>query len=155
MIKQVCLFLPIVFFLLNLNACSYGKNKVSETQNPVNDRNTSEEIVIPADSGVVFLDLAGDKSIIQIYKDKNQTVYIEFKSDDFKKISANLSSADSSANIRFSQIFLPDGTTDGPFGRNMEYILPTDGIYKLSVHENMMAGDPWAGVFKMQIKAEK
>lgn len=114
-----------------------------------------ENIIIPSDSGVVVLTLSDGRGIANIQKEKDQTVYIEFQSQGYKNISARLSSLDSLANIRISQIFIPDGIMDGPFGRDMQYKLAIDGVYRLSVHENMMAGDPWNGVFTAEITLTK
>lgn len=116
----------------------------------------SPRFILPSDSGYIKLGTITDGEIFfQTRKELNQTIYIEFRSEGYKKVSADLSSPDSLANIRFSQIFLPDGTMDGPFGRHLDYQLPADGIYKLSVHENMMAGDPWGGDFRIRLKLEK
>jgi hypothetical protein len=49
------------------------------------------------------------------------------------------------ANLRFSQIVMPSGTTDGPFGKSTGYNLAQFGGYQLIFSENMMAGEPWSG----------
>ncbi|MCG2617206.1 hypothetical protein LZZ85_23120 [Terrimonas sp. NA20] len=46
------------------------------------------------------------------------------------------------ANIRFSHIYMPDGSSDGPFGQTIEYTAKQKGTYRLYVSPNMMAGDP-------------
>lgn len=48
-------------------------------------------------------------------------------------------------NLRLSQIVMPDGTMDGPFGSDTTIGLTQFGGYELLYHENMMAGDPWSG----------
>ncbi len=124
-------------------------SNISDSGNP------TDEVIIPSDSGVVKINLKEGKGIVSIRKKAGQTIYIEFESEGYKKVLAYLSSTDSLANIRFSQIFLPDGTMDGPFGKNMEYVLSQNGLYKMSVHENMMAGDPWTGIFSVQLELIK
>lgn len=52
---------------------------------------------------------------------------------------------DPNGNIRISQIEMPDGTTDGPFGTEMSYRLSQTGSYRLILSANQMAGDPWGG----------
>lgn len=144
-----------VFTILIGFACS-GKQKeeiVNETT--INNKVKSEEIVMPSDSGVVKINLTDGKGSVRIQKKEDQTIYIEFPSNGYKKVSGWLSSPDSLANIRFSQIIMPDGTMDGPFGREVEYELPKEGIYRISIHENMMAGDPWAGIFDVKIELKK
>lgn len=49
------------------------------------------------------------------------------------------------ANLRLSQIVMPDGKMDGPFGQKTGYNLWQLGWYEFIFHENMMAGDPWSG----------
>lgn len=48
-------------------------------------------------------------------------------------------------NLRLSQIVMPDGTMDGPFGTDSTIKLAQSGGYELRFHENMMSGDPWSG----------
>jgi len=49
-----------------------------------------------------------------------------------------------SGNLRLSQIVMPDGTMDGPFGTDSTIQLAQSGGYELRFHENMMSGDPWS-----------
>lgn len=145
--------LPVILALL-FTCCSKNWKEKSDTNSTVFDIQKSE-ILIPSNNDLIKIDLTDGQASATIQKNENQTVYIEFSSKGSKKLSAHLSSPDSLANIRFSQIFMPDGKMDGSWGRDMEYDLPMDGTYKISVHENMMAGDPWAGVFKVEVKLEK
>lgn len=64
---------------------------------------------------------------------------------------AALSSDDKDANIRISQVGLPDSTFDGPFGRDLNYKLKSPGNYKIIIGENMMAGDRWKGDFVLKV----
>ncbi len=49
------------------------------------------------------------------------------------------------ANLRLSQIVLPNGIMDGPFWQKTGYNLAQLGGYQLIFNENMMAGEPWSG----------
>jgi len=129
--------IKIYLFFLLFGSLLIGCNNLSKP--------LSENPVIPSDSGVVNMPLTEGKGHILIQKKANETIYVRFEVKDFHKIHAALSSPDPAANIRFSQIFMPDGTMDGPFGRDMQYNLSLDGKYQISIHENMMAGDPWSG----------
>ena len=51
----------------------------------------------------------------------------------------------SGTNLRLSQIVMPDGTMDGPFGMHVGYNLDQFGGYTLIFSENQMAGDRWSG----------
>lgn len=111
--------------------------------------------MIPSNDGIIRLSVINGKGKIAIQKKKNQVIYVEFESKGYKKITALLYSTDSLANIRFSQITLPDGSMDGPFDRSLSYGIPSDGICKLSIHENMMAGDPWGGIMEVEVSLTK
>lgn len=147
----------LLFTALLTSACTNkgqkNNNSTQEVLSEVTDKNST--VIIPESSGIVNLHLADGVGFAQIQKKENQTVYIKFTSEEYTKINAHLSSSDSLANIRFSQIFLPDGSMDGPFGRDIEYPLPQNGVYKISIHENTMAGDPWCGLFNIEVKLTK
>lgn len=51
----------------------------------------------------------------------------------------------SGANLRLSQIVMPDGTMDGPFGIDTTIDLTQKGGYELRFQENQMSGDSWSG----------
>lgn len=54
-------------------------------------------------------------------------------------------------NVRFAQIFMPDGSADGPFGNQLEYKLSHKGLYRLVVTENQMVGTPYYGKFTLRL----
>lgn len=149
------IILLAIFVTLIGFACSGSQKEKAVTETATNNEVKSEEIVMPSDSGVVKINVTDGKGSVRIQKMEDQTIYIEFPSNGYKKVSGWLSSPDSLANIRFSQIIMPDGTMDGPFGREMDYELLKEGIYRISIHENMMAGDPWAGIFDVKIELKK
>lgn len=80
------------------------------------------------------------------------TVPVNISSGD--KIYANLFSADSTANIRISQVGFPDHTFDGPFGKNIVFKIKDTGTYQIIIAENMMAGDKWVGSFNLKVWVE-
>ncbi len=121
----------------------------------VESTTNQQQIILPNDSGIIRINLVDGKGFVRTQKQEGQTIYIDFQSKGYKKLSGHLSSPDSIANIRFSQIFMPDGTMDGPFGRDVEYQLPQNGHYRLSIHESLMAGDPWSGVMNIEIQLTK
>ncbi len=157
-----------VVFLIAVNttfyACSGSGKKGQENtilkdslsvKNSLTPPVKPDSVAIASDSTIVQLSITDGKGKVQAHKNKGQTIYIRFESNRFKKLSAQLSSQDLNANVRFSQIKLPDGTMDGPFGQKMDYTLPSDGVYTLSVNENIMAGDPWEGDFTVEVVLSK
>ena len=102
-------------------------------------------------SNTVSLDIKDGQATTTVWKESGKSVVFTFNVGAPAKLSGKVSSADSLANIRFSQIILPDNTADGPFGPEISYDLKQLGTYQLIVNENMMAGDPWSGEFTIRI----
>jgi len=153
--KTVGLGVIIILICFSCNTKPRDTLSFTVTDVPVSTNvEQNDGFINPSDSGVVKLKLVDGEGRVKTRKAPNQTIFIEFKSKGYKKVMAHLTSQDASANIRFSQIFLPDGTMDGPFGRDLEYQLLADGLYRISIHENMMAGDPWNGEFEVEVKLE-
>ena len=147
--------MKIILLVLALSSlfvfsCKNSKNNNQHTEKV--EIESTAQVKQVNDSNIIQINLKEGRGEATIYKQENQTVYIQFSSLGYKKIRGVLSSPDSLANIRFSQIFIPDGSMDGPFGREISYDLPIEGIYKLSVNENIMAGDPWKGEFVVSIR---
>jgi len=55
-------------------------------------------------------------------------------------------------NIRLNQIKLPDGTMDGPFGREITYDIPEKGEVWLIIGKNNMADGKITGAFSVNIE---
>lgn len=152
--KKIILLITIISLLGYTYGCSNHKKSSDDSdtsKDTITEANQNDTVSAQADSKSVHMDLVDGKGKLQLHKEKGQIVYVDFISKGYKKLSGQLSSKDSLANIRFTQIFLPDGTMDGPFGKDISYDLPADGTYKVSIAENMMAGDPWSGDFEISI----
>lgn len=81
-------------------------------------------------SGKGHLDKKGDPVICYIDLEKGN------------KLTGKVIPDKAGANIRFSHIYMPDGSSDGPFGQTIEYTAKQKGTYRLFVSPNRMAGDP-------------
>ena len=71
-----------------------------------------------------------------------------------KKLTASVIAENEKATIRFSQLYLPDGKSDGPFGQTLNYKLAQKGLYKILISPNKMAGDPASTDFVLNVKVE-
>jgi len=151
--KIICLgaIVALVFVSCGTNPKDKSEMNKEATSVSVNTE-PKVEFIAPSDSGIIQLKLVNGETRIRSRKAPNQNIEIQFQSDGYKKLTAHLSSTDSIANIRFAQITMPDGTMDGPFGRELEYNLSQNGLYKISIHESLMAGDPWGGEFTVHVK---
>ena len=76
--------------------------------------------------------------------------FLEVKQE--QHLTASLETNSKSANIRFNQINLPNGNSDGPFGRTIDYDLKGPGLYKLNIGSSMMADSPYVGNFILKLK---
>ncbi len=69
-----------------------------------------------------------------------------------KTLTATVTAGNEKATIRFSHIYLPDGSSDGPFGQTLKYKLHQQGVYRIYIGPNKMAGDPAGTAFDLHVK---
>lgn len=67
-------------------------------------------------------------------------------------LSAEIVPSEKGQNIRFAQLYLPDGSTDGPFGQTLTYPLKQAGLVRLRVSPSQMASGPYAGTFTIRLQ---
>jgi len=58
------------------------------------------------------------------------------------------------ANIRFNQIVMPDGQSDGPFGQQLDYTLAQKGVYKIKIGQSLMAENAFVGDFLFHLTVQ-
>lgn len=145
----------VLVLWIGLIAAGCGRNQSGKGQQDISGvpvEITTAEVITPPDSGAIRLTPTNGIARIKLNKKADQMILIEFESGGHRKLSAQLFPDETGANIRFSQIFLPDGTMDGPFGKDLTYELKKEGLYQLSIHESLMAGDPWSGKLTVEIR---
>lgn len=99
------------------------------------------------------LDMKDNKWAMKIDYGTGARVKVHFTSEGIKALKVNLTTPlDTNGNIRVSQIIFPDGTSDGPFGKDMTFDLTKSGSYQVILAPNMMAGDPWSGEVDMSLE---
>lgn len=82
--------------------------------------------------------------IIHARHQTGKATKISFINDAGKSLSIDINFPKTSSwNLRLSQIIMPDGTMDGPFGQHTKYNLIQKWWYELIFNENMMAWDSW------------
>ncbi|MDQ6814126.1 MAG: hypothetical protein M3040_10330 [Bacteroidota bacterium] len=69
-------------------------------------------------------------------------------------LSAVLIPADSIANVRINQIYMPDGKADGPFGRTFNRKITQKGNCRIIIGEDLMQGEEWKGKFTLTLRLE-
>ncbi|MCD8044324.1 MAG: hypothetical protein LUH10_14835 [Tannerellaceae bacterium] len=160
--KGVCICLVTGIFL---SACTWSMKKkieeADEVKEELKEPYYEEDVTSPQISAledvsvnpkIVRPDIVDNKASIDIFKDENQIIEVQLVSMGYTRIHAALTSHDTQANLRFSEIIMPDDSSDGPFGRELDYELPRDGTYKLIIGENIMAGEPWSGDFTLDFE---
>lgn len=155
-------------FFLSCMACtlaySCANTPKREGETPVTQNSIAQDskktvddsgIIVPSESDTIRINIRDGKGHLKVRKKSRQYVYFVFDSQDFKTMKATLSSDDPEANIRFTQIRIPDGKMDGPFGSTLSCELPVKGSYMLYVHEYEMGGEPWSGDFDIDVSLGK
>lgn len=149
------IIISLVSFIAYGCTGSQEKGNISQVKQLSDSVSEIESILYPTESDTIHIDIQNGAGHLKIHKKEREYVNLVFNSQDFTKMTAKLSSMDSTANIRFNQIVMPNGDMDGPFGSTISYDLPVKGNYLLFIHENQMAGDPWSGDFEINISLSK
>lgn len=91
-------------------------------------------------------------SIGEEFTEEDQQFIVKIKNFKQKTISGEVTPENAEMNIRFNQIKLPDGTFDGPFGRQISYTAKNDGELWLIIGKSNMASGETKGKFSVSIK---
>lgn len=114
---------------------------------------------IGSGSATLFFDDANLSKTFSLHHEAGVANEVYFINDGYTNLKVDiffLSATETGANLRLSQIIMPDGSMDGPFGTETEYSLTQNGGYQLIFNENMMAGDgPWSGDVTFTISLSK
>lgn len=90
--------------------------------------------------------------VMDTIKKPRQKLVFVFDSDTANRLSVKISSPDSLANLRINQIIDAKENADGPFGKELDYKIQEKGLHHVIVSENQMAGNPWGGRLKFELK---
>lgn len=111
-------------------------------QYPDGDTGKADPVSAPANrkDSVITLTVKQNPDTLsaEIRKDYQQ-VYVQIPVTSTRRLTAQLKPEGRERNIRISQIELPDGKTDGPFGADITYKTNRKGTYTLIIARNNMA----------------
>jgi hypothetical protein len=145
-IKMLCPTIAICA-ILAMPSCGQGNKKRTSESGSEKTTDTLADRHSP-----IIVDLSSGYADIGIHKDSMQNINIAFDSPGEEVLYGHLIlPADGTGNVRFSQITMPNGDTDGPFGRDISYDLTAKGTYTLSLGESLMQGDPYDGNFIVEL----
>lgn len=108
----------------------------------------SQDTVSHQQSGITFL---GGGLIQKMEKKSGITDTICISVHKLDSTHIILESPTNTANIRIGQLFSPDGSADGPFGKVLKYRFKDTGQYYITVNENLMVGDHYNGTYQVRI----
>lgn len=117
-----------------------GSNISGDVQPPLTN-------ILPGPANEYTLLFSGTRTEnLTVYHKNGEHTKVFFINSDAKKMKVKVSFPDNMmGNLRRSQIIMPDGQADGPFGTDTEYNLTQFGWYQLIFNENMMSWDPRSG----------
>ncbi|MDF2383899.1 hypothetical protein JMG10_20640 [Nostoc ellipsosporum NOK] len=135
------------FLLLGLFACRDKKPASPvlpdpEAITPVKlTRDTSLTIVIAPDTSVgpVYGSVENGKAV---------SCYLRIAKP--VQLQAELVALTPGLNLRFNQLFMPDGSSDGPFGNTLTYRMEKTGTYRLVLGPNLMAEGQTTGDYLLR-----
>jgi len=140
-------------------ACS-NKSKVQSKQTvdstvTQNNQLTIDSVLDATNDSAVHLTIrSSDTSVVVFGKLKGPqqhlSVYVPVNAG--SRLTAALVPVDSTANIRFAQVFYPGGKANGPFGKEISISLQQGGVCTLIVSHNLMAEGGLTKLFKLHIK---
>lgn len=137
------LFVITSFIFLTFVSC---QPNTSHQRPAVEDK--SQDTELHRQSGITFL----EGGLIHKMEKKSgitDTIFISVHKPDSAHII--LESPTNTANIRIGQLFSPNGSADGPFGKVLEYRFKDTGQYYITVSENLMVGDHYNGAYQVRI----
>ncbi|WP_156307922.1 hypothetical protein [Sphingobacterium endophyticum] len=97
------------------------------------------------------IELKSEWDSIKLHKIGKESDTITFNPGAYKNLNAEVNGVPA-GNIRFNQIIMPDKSSDGPFGKDLNYLLDQSGEYKLIIGESLMQGDPFEGDYILKFK---
>lgn len=141
---MIRLLLIMVSFMSIIHiACQSSTDK----QHPTIKHNSNDSLLVEQ-SRISFVE-GGLLQKMNKISGNTDTIFISVHRPDSADII--LESPTDTANIRISQLFSPDGTADGPFGKELKYRFKDTGQYYITVNENLMVGNPYNGAYQVKI----
>ncbi len=150
----------IIFLLFTIHSCT-AKKHVEQTavaKDSLPENRSKQDSVIPLNKQtgdtVIVVKFEKDSIATTIngeLKPLMQHISVYIKVNQGKQLTAFLQTPDPNANIRFNQIYTPDGNADGPFGKELVKPVLKKGIYKIIIGRNLMAEGSLDAKFSLRV----
>ncbi|MGC4234139.1 MAG: hypothetical protein QM594_14260 [Niabella sp.] len=95
------------------------------------------QVTVPAGTLPVKL----DKTIVS----ETQSIHVTITDMDAGLLNVSISHSKPDANLRISQVVMPDGSTDGPFGQQITFDARQKGDYVIIINKSNMASGSQVG----------
>lgn len=115
---------------------------------PQSSTNESKHKAQDLPSNVTFFG-GGRSKEMSMVSGKTDTIFISVHQAD--SVLIKIKTPTDTANVRISQLFMPDGSADSPFGQELAYRFKDVGQYHITVNENKMIGNHYSGPYVVQI----
>ncbi|MCP2036923.1 hypothetical protein [Chryseobacterium sp. HSC-36S06] len=164
--KKLILLIPI--FLLSCNKTESVKMSASTAdtvaQNPKLENDTANVAETAAGRQGMMREVDGNKiirtadaqqipfSIGEEFTEEDQQFILKIKNFKGQNITGEIMPEKPDMNIRFNQIKLPNGSFDGPFGRQINYAVKGGGELWLIIGKSNMASGDVKGNFSVNIR---
>jgi len=140
--RKLPLLIMNVLAILIYGACQFPQRP------PQSSTNESKHKAQEISSNITFFG-GGRSKKMNMVSGKTDTIFISVRQAD--SVLIKIKTPMDTANVRISQLFLPDGSADGPFGQELTYRFKDIGQYHITVNENKMIGDHYSGPYEVQI----
>lgn len=139
------LFVSGVMFALV--SCQPSPRSKEKTAN--NEVDSTSTVLQPETAKYITLRSQWDSVSLDKKGGKMDTIKVNVSS--YNGIAAKITPS-KPGNIRFNLIILPNGETDGPFGKTLDYKVTEPGIYSIVIGESLMQGDRFAGQYQLKFQ---
>ncbi|MBH2025103.1 MAG: hypothetical protein I8H78_11925 [Flavobacteriales bacterium] len=165
--KKLILLVPIILWCCNKSESVSDSTSSPDTlqQQPV-EKDSAKEVVteMPAGRQGMMREVDGNKiirtadaqqipfSIGEEFTEEDQQFILKIKNFKGQNITGEITPDKPEMNIRFNQIKLPDGSFDGPFGRQINYAIKGGGEFWIIIGKSNMASGDIKGNFSVNIR---
>ena len=165
--KKLLLLAPIILWSCNKSDSVKESTSIVDIlqQRPV-ERDSATEVIneVPMGRQGMMREVEGNKiirtadaqqipfNIGEEFTEEDQQFIVKIKNFKQKTISGEVTPENAEMNIRFNQIKLPDGSFDGPFGRQINYAVKGGGELWLIIGKSNMASGDVKGNFSVNIR---
>ncbi|UFK98814.1 hypothetical protein [Kaistella faecalis] len=164
--KKLIMLIPILLFSCNKTESVKISTSKADTvaPNPISEDDSAKVIGTAGGRQGMMREVEGNKiirtadaqqipfSIGEEFTKEDQQFILKIKNFKGQNITGEITPEKPEMNIRFNQIKLPDGSFDGPFGRQINYAIKGGGELWLIIGQSNMASGDVKGNFSVEIR---